>query len=71
MSGILQHRISRSYLTNSGTLTFNPDEACNFGTLAEAVEHCHAFCRLPSDFVYRPLDLQALAPLERGTSGNS
>jgi hypothetical protein len=56
MHRVMQHRISRMFLTGHGTLSPYIWEASQFRDLGEAVGECHRHKLAPSDFAFRIFD---------------
>jgi hypothetical protein len=53
MHRVMQHLLSRMFLTTSGTLTPYIWEASEFRDLGQAVRECHRHNLAPSDFAFR------------------
>jgi len=53
MHRVMQHRISRMFLSGSGTLTPYIWLASEFSDLADAVAECRQYGLAPSDFAFR------------------
>lgn len=53
MHRVMQHRISRMFLSEHGTLSPYVWEASQFRDLAEAVSACRRHNLAPSDFAFR------------------